>query len=456
MEIIEATTTSNKTGFFGHPIGLSTLFLTELWERFSYYGMRALLVLYMTAPVTQGGLGFDIPLAATIYGTYTMSVYLLALPGGFIADRLIGARLAVLLGGITIATGHFSMIFAPLPYFYTGLTLIAVGTGLLKPNISAMVGGLYHANDPRRDGGFSLFFMGINIGAALAPLVCGYLAQGQGFKQLLMSFGLNPLNSWHWGFGAAGIGMTIGLIQYVAQQNRLGDAGLHHRQLPPTDDSTSAFTRQDWKRMGAIFILFLFTIIFGTASEQAGSSLNLFADRLTRTQIGSYSFPSSWLQSAIPVYVLLMTPLFSLLWIRLGEKQPSIPAKFSLSLLFLGLAFMVMVPACLFAASGKVSPLWLLGVFFLQEIGSVMLNTVGLSTVTKLAPARLVGVMMGVWFLASSIASLTAGYFAGLFDENNPTLLAQLFGSVALVVILSAGLLGLLTPFVRRLMGNIR
>jgi len=418
--------------------------------------MRTLLMLYMTASSSSGGLGFSIPHAASIYGTYTMSVYLLALPGGLIADRLVGARYAVLLGGIIIALGHFSLIFASLPFFYTGLTLIAIGTGLLKPNISAMVGALYRANDPRRDSGFSLFFLGINIGVILAGLICSFLAQAGSFKVWLASVGQDPNSSWHWGFGAAGVGMTFGLIQYLTQQNRLQGIGLKvsHRQ----EDGLPAepLSRRDGKRIAAIFVLFFFTIIFGTASEQAGSSLNLFADRLTRTQIGGWNFPSGWFQSLPGFYVLLLAPLLSMLWVRMGDRQPSSPTKFSYSLLFLGLSFLLMVPACLVAVSGKVSPLWLLGVFFLLEIGSVLLNTVGLSTVTKLAPARLVGVMMGVWFLASALANLSASYFAGKFDERQPEMMAYMFGSIALVVLVSAGVLALITPWMRKLMDGVK
>ncbi|HEX8118123.1 MAG TPA: peptide MFS transporter, partial [Pyrinomonadaceae bacterium] len=211
----------DASGLGGHPAGLTTLFFTELWERFSYYGMRAILVLYMVTPAGGGGLGFDTKSAASIYGTYTMSVYLTALPGGLIADKWLGARLSVLIGGIVIACGHFTMVFQSTTFLYAGMTLIAVGTGLLKPNISAMVGGLYRENDPRRDSGFSLFYMGINVGAVLAPLVCGYLAQGEGFRRFLAAQGFDPAAGWHWGFGAAGIGMTLGLVVFLAQRGRL-------------------------------------------------------------------------------------------------------------------------------------------------------------------------------------------------------------------------------------------
>lgn len=444
-----------SSGIGGHPRGLTTLFFTELWERFSYYGMRAILILYMVAPLSQGGLGLETQRAASIYGTYTMAVYLLALPGGWIADRFIGSWLSVLLGGIIIATGHFTMVFTWELSFYLGLGLVAMGTGLLKPNISTMVGSLYSKNDPRRDGGFSIFFMGINIGAALAPIICGYLAQGESFKRLLASYGINPASSWHWGFAAAGVGMVIGLIQFLSNQKQLKNislrAGTYSSSL-----SKKPLTTEERKRVRAIFIFFVFTVIFGIASEQAGSSLNLFAYKLTRTEILGWTFPSSWFQSVIPIYVIILAPLFSVLWSRMGRRQPSTPIKFSFSLFFLGLAFLLMIPASLLATAGKVSPLWLLSVFFLQEIGSVLLNTVGLSTVTKLAPVKLAGVMMGVWFLASAVANKLAGYVAGLFDENNTELLAFLFGSLAVMVLVASGILRLLTPTIRKLMVNVK
>src|SRR5262245_16474079 len=219
-------------GFFGHPRGLSTLFFTEMWERFSYYGMRALLILFMTAPAAAGGLGFDTAVAGAIYGLYTSSVYMACLPGGWIADRLIGPRLAVLYGGILIAAGHFSMAVPSLATFYLGLTLIVLGTGLLKGNVAVVVGYLYSKEDQRRDAGFSFFYMGINLGAFFAPIVTGYLAQSPQFKTVLAGMGINPADAWHWGFGAAGVGMVLGLVQYVLGARRLGDAGLQPSQPP--------------------------------------------------------------------------------------------------------------------------------------------------------------------------------------------------------------------------------
>jgi len=231
--------TSSDKSFFGHPRGLSTLFFSEMWERFSYYGMRGFLILYMTAPVEMGGLGLGTATGAAIYGTYTSMVYLLSLPGGWIADRLIGQRKAVLYGGILIASGHFSLAFPANATFYLGLILIVFGTGLLKPNISVIVGQLYSQKDIRRDSGFSIFYMGINLGAFIGPLITGLLAQDEGFRGWLGSMGMNPNSSWHWAFGAAGVGMTLGLIQYVLGSRHLGEAGLK----PSPASSPEAFDR---------------------------------------------------------------------------------------------------------------------------------------------------------------------------------------------------------------------
>ncbi len=462
------TTQSDASGFSGHPKGLATLFFTELWERFSYYGMRAILVLYMVAPLEKGGLAFDTKTAASIYGTYTMSVYLTTLPGGLIADRILGARLAVLLGGIIIACGHFSMIFSSPAFFYTGLVLISLGTGLLKPNISTMVGSLYGENDPRRDSGFSIFYMGINMGAVLAPLVCGFLAQSQNFKDFIASMGFDPAMSWHWGFGAAGVGMTLGLIVYLLQRQRLqhiGQGAKRSRSQEAKESNSQEaasqaashppLTSAEWKRIGAIFIFFLFTILFWAAYEQKGASLNLFADRLVRTEIFGWTFPSSWLQSLTAFFVILLAPFFSWLWIRMGDRQPSSPAKFTFGLVFIGLGYVLMVPAAMLTVAGKISPLWLAGLYFMEVLGEMCLSPVGLSTVTKLAPAKLLGIMMGVWFLAAALGNKLAGYFGGFFDANNSGVLVKLYGGIAVGLLISAAVLALLTPSIRRLMGKV-
>ncbi len=443
-----------RGGLGGHPRGLSTLFFTELWERFSYYGMRALLILFMVADVARGGLGFDVKRAATIYGLYTSMVYFMAIPGGFVADRFLGPRRAVFLGGSLIALGHFSLALNTLPTFFGGLVLIVTGTGLLKPNISVMVGQLYGPGDARRDAGFSIFYMGINLGATISPLICGYLGQTIG---------------WPWGFGAAGIGMTLGLVQFWLGRARLPQGGSPVRSghsdgsLPRPDRDSPAgfrlpvaapFTAAEWKRIAAIGVLFVFATVFWAAFEQAGSSFNLFADQRTRTSLLGWSFPSSWLQSVGPLLVILLSPVFAWLWVRLGSREPSSPAKFTFGLLFVGLGPLLLAIAALLAGPGeaRVSPIWLVLVYLVQTIGELCLSPVGLSTVTKLAPPRIVGVMMGVWFLSISIGNYIAGWVAGFFGSLP---LPQLFGSLFLATAVSSLLLALLIRPLRTLMGGV-
>ncbi len=489
-------------GMFGnHPQGLSTLFFTEMWERFSYYGMRALLVLYMVALPKDGGLGFSNEYAANVYGTYTMLVYMTSIPGGFIADNLLGARLSVLIGGIIIACGHFTMAVPSLPAFYFALFLIVIGTGFLKPNISTMLGSLYGPGDHRRDGGFSIFYMGINIGAAISPLVCGFLAQSKQFKDFLISMHLDPNSSWHWGFAAAGVGMVFGLVQYVVQGKKLKGVGQKptrnlrntgiqadggdsangptaaaessqsRRQTSPTSAAESqgrssveernsrqdAFlTLDEIKRLGAIAILFFFTMIFWSVYEQGGSSFNLFADRLTDCSVFGWEFPSSWFQSLGAVFIIVLAPLFSILWQRLGDREPSAPAKFAYGLFFLGLGTLIMVPASILAQHGKVGPIWLVFVYFFQCTGEMCLSPVGLSTVTKLAPLRFLSSTMGIWFLAASFGNRLAGYLGGMFDQNSSSSMVILFGGMSAAVLGCALLLTVLTPTVRKLMAGVR
>ena len=484
-------------GLGGHPRGLTTLFFTEMWERFSYYGMRALLILFMTKTAAEGGLAFETKKAAGIYGTYTMSVYLLSILGGFIADNFIGARRAVLVGGTIIATGHFTMAVGTIETFYAGLVLIALGTGLLKPNISTMVGSLYRPSDERRDAGFSIFYMGINLGAFLSPLVTGYLAQSEGWKARLATWGIDPVHSWHWGFGAAGVGMTLGLIVYVLQRERLAHVG--HAPAPEADGSRPwgklalvalaslaliaamkasdtypvlvyvlfaiqiaailffAFRPdQDSKRMAAILVFFFAAEIFWAIFEQTGSSISLFADKLTNNVAFGQSFPSSWWQSVNSIWVILLAPVFAWLWIALGSRQPSSPMKFTLGLLFVSLSFVLMVPAAKLTADGKVGPLWLVALFFLQTVGEMLLSPVGLSTMTKLAPQRLVGLVMGIWFLAAALGNKLAGVLAGEFKSENATELSNFFLHQALIVGGATLVLLALVPWVKKLMGGVR
>ena len=459
--------------WFGHPRGLSTLFFTEMWERFSYYGMRALLVLFMTNAVTTGGMGLDDVTATAIYGLYTAAVYVVALPGGWIADRLLGLRRAVFWGGTVIAAGHFTLAIPNIIAFYAGLTLIVIGTGLLKPNISAIVGDLYPEGGARRDAGFSIYYMGINVGGLLGPLVCGYLGEAV---------------DWHLGFGAAGVGMVLGLIQYSLGGRHLGTAGeLRPEVQAPAKRAAAkrallttleagvglaliAGTLQavgairlslvgfvDWtglfivslagfyllyvvifgglttvekKRVGVIAVCFLAAACFWSGFEQAGSSMNLFADRLTDRMVGGWEMPASWLQSVNGVFIILLAPLFSALWIWLGSRNPSIPAKMAYGLMFLGVGFAVLAWGSVNATlENPVSPAWLVVTYFIHTVGELCLSPIGLSSITRLSPARYVGQMMGIWFMGAALGNLVAGRVAGLI-ESLP--MPQLFGTVTM------------------------
>ncbi|MGE5098852.1 MAG: peptide MFS transporter [Deltaproteobacteria bacterium] len=434
-------------GFFGHPRGLSTLFFTEMWERFSYYGMRAFLILYMVH-----ALGFDDKRAGSVYGTYTASAWAAAIFGGIIADRWLGQYKSVLIGGIIIALGHFTLAFHPLPFFYAGLAFIVIGTGLLKPNVSGIVGSLYDTKDARRDAGFSIFYMGINLGAALGPFIAGYLAQRV---------------DWHLGFACAGVGMTLGLIQYVLGRrhlqpaiDRLAAQRKVARAAPvassaPTERTIGGFTKVEWKRLAAMAVFFVFAAIFWGAYEQAGSTLNLFGDRYTRTSILGVSFPSSWFLTVQAIFVIVLAPAFAWLWVRLGSREPSTPAKFAFGLLMIGVSFLfLLLPANSIQDSPgvRVSPLWLIGCYFIQELGELSLSPVGLSVFTKLAPVKIVGMMLGVWFLADSVGNKVAGFAAG-FISSAP--LPQLFGVVAAVCLGASFVAFLLIKPVRGLMGGV-
>jgi POT family proton-dependent oligopeptide transporter len=446
-------TLDRDTSFFGHPRGLSTLFFTEMWERFSYYGMRAFLILYMVH-----ALGFDDRRAGSVYGTYTASVWAAAIVGGVIADRWLGLYKSVLAGGIVIALGHFTLAFHALPAFYTGLGLIVVGTGLLKPNVSGIVGSLYEADDSRRDAGFSIFYMGINLGAALGPFVAGYLAQRV---------------DWHLGFACAGVGMVLGLIQYVAGRKRLLPAVERLEQqrrearaatsrgtnpaaaVKPSEPTFWGFTKTEWKRLAAMAVFFVFAAVFWGAYEQAGSTLNLFGDRFTRTSILGFSFPSSWFLTIQAIFVIVLSPAFAWLWVRLGHREPSTPTKFAFGLFFIGLSFVfLLIPAFHIQDSPgiRVSPFWLIGCYFIQELGELCLSPVGLSVFTKLSPVKIVGSMLGVWFLADSVGNKAAGFAAG-FISSAP--LPQLFGVVAAVCLGASLLAFLLIKPVRGLMGGV-
>lgn len=484
-----------RLGLEAHPPGLAGLYFTELWERFSYYGMRALLTLFMVAPAAAGGLGFETATAGSIYGTYTMAVYLLAVPGGFIADRMFGAKRSVLIGGTAIAAGHYALAIPSLATFYLGLALIALGTGLFKPNISALVGALYGRDDVRRDAGFSLFYMGINVGAFFAPLVTGFLAQSELFKGWLTAAGFDPDKSWHWGFAAAGVGMTISMLFFARNAADLKNPDPPSAaEGPPTAVLTgdglivvigtlallalallsdvegltwlrwlflilplvgvfygSAQQSPDARRLAAVGIYFIAAMIFWAVFEQAGTTLSLFADTLTQNQFLGLSFPSAWYQSANPVFVILLTPFVAALWLKLGHRQPSSPIKFALGLVFLAAAFFLMVPAAGYAADGRVSPLWLIGLYLLFTIGELMLSPVGLSTMTRIAPKRMTGFVLGLWFLAAAFGNKLAGDIGGAFTATDPDALVLSFLAQAALVAVAATLMFAVAPIVNRL-----
>jgi proton-dependent oligopeptide transporter, POT family len=503
--------TEQDTRFFGHPRGLSTLFFTEMWERFSYYGMRALLILFMTAPAAAGGLGFDTARAGPIYALYVSSVYFLSVPGGWVADRILGLRRAVFVGGVIIMSGHICLAIPSISTFYLGLTLIAVGTGLLKSNVSVLVGKLYSPDDIRRDAGYSIYYMGINSGAFIAPIITGFLAQGEAFKRFLSSVGIAPETSWHWGFGAAALGMFLGLVQYVVGGKHLSPDGLH--PVRPSDPIAAAkvgrqirrvglaaaataalvvllllggvlsfdaeaisrsfkwvliavtvaffswlflsrgWTREERKSLLVIAVLFGAATVFWMAYEPAGSTLNLFAARSTDNSILGHSFPPSWYQSLPPLFIILFAPVFAGLWIRLGRRNPSSPAKFALALLLLALGFAVMIGAAAAAAAGgRVSPLWLVLSYLLQTLGELCLSPVGLSAMSVLAPVRIAGLVMGVWFLALSVGNYLAG-MASSFYETLP--LPTLFSIVTATALATAVILVLLIRPIRRMVARV-
>lgn len=472
------------------PKGLYVLFSAEAWERFSYYGMRALLVLYLV-----NHLQYDREDALEIYGLYTGLVYLTPLIGGYLADRYLGARKAVLIGGTVMALGHLAMAFEPL--LFEALGLLIVGNGFFKPNISTIVGGLYHENDPRRDGGFTIFYMGINLGAFFSPIVCGTLGENIG---------------WHWGFGAAGIGMIAGLLVFIWGQRLLGSTGFPpgrevgaDTRLTPQDwrdvvlhvlgctalvwavvhagayvgkwpmligggivgfvglaaalgwdaahSKAEPLSRDDYLRMAVIAILAFFNIFFWMGFEQAGGTMTLFADKQTDRHLFGWEIPASLFQSINPFVIVTLAPVFSVLWKRIDQSRYAIstPAKMAIGMILLGCGFVVMFVAQGIAAeTGTVGPLWLVTVYFLHTVGELCLSPIGLSMVTKLSPARFTSIMMGVWFLSSAVANYSAGTLEAFLTRFHIPLYGFLiFSSIGAGVILL-----LITPFLKRWMGG--
>ena len=496
-------------GFFGHPIGLSTLFATEMWERFSFYGIRPLLILFMTTAVMNGGFGFERPQASAIVGIYASSVYLSSLPGGWIADRLFGLRRSIQYGAVLIMLGHLSIgltsFLETQTPFFIGLILIVLGTGLLKPNISAIVGDLYPEGGARRDAGFSIFYMGINTGATAGQLFTGFFGEKIGFG---------------WGFGIAAVGMLAGLIWYtVRAKATLGDIGLEPTRLP---DPTAQKKRESqtklvlfagltvlvvavllasfgvvhidaqvlgtyWayflgavgvvyfayifilgglkgdekKRVLVIAVLFIAAAIFWAAFEQAPTSLNLFARDFTDRQWGSFEVPALWYQSINSFFIIIFAPIFAWLWLWLGRRNINIssPFKFALGLALAGIGFLIMIfPSnMLVAAEGaiKVSGMWLAASYLFQTFGELSLSPVGLSSMTKLSPRRYVGQMMGIWFLATSLGNMIAGLVGGSVDPEKLEQTPMLFTWTTIALFVSAAILALLAIPIARMMRNV-
>jgi POT family proton-dependent oligopeptide transporter len=470
-----------------HPKGLSTLFLTEMWERFSYYGMRALLVLYLV-----NALHYERKDALALYGTYTALVYLTPILGGYLADRFLGRRKAILIGGLTMAFGHFAMAFEPL--LHLALGLIIIGNGFFKPNIATLLGTFYRDNDPRRDGGFTIFYMGVNLGAFLAPLVAGTLGEKVG---------------WHYGFASAGVGMLLGLVQFTLGQHRFEGQGLPPGKskldradwlhivaiavlmVPfvylvigawqmtasvgatgrlgigvvlcaslwffgrPKDKTAQAepLTRAEWMRIAAIAIMGAFVVFFWMGFEQAGGTMNLFADQQTDRLLFGWEIPASYFQAINPLVIVALGPLLSMMWTRIDATRFAVPApaKMGLGMIILGLGFIVLAIADGRAQTiGKVGPEWLFVVYVIHTIGELFLSPIGLSMVTKLAPLRLAAMLMGVWSLANFVANYLAGSLEEMLKTSQIPLYWFLVGSsVGAGVVLLA-----ITPLVKKLMGG--
>jgi proton-dependent oligopeptide transporter, POT family len=497
--------------FFGHPRGLSTLFFTEMWERFSYYGLRPLLVLFMSATVMQGGYGFDRTTASAIVGIYAAFVYLMSLPGGWVADRLLGLRRAIFIGAALISSGHICIGLSGLVGsgsskipFFLGLVLIVLGTGLLKPNISAIVGDLYPEGGARRDAGFSIFYMGINVGSLIGQMVTGYLGEQV---------------DWHVGMGAAGVAMLLGLTIYGLRQkktlgpigmepSRLADPVAQARQVKTVKTAVYSFlaavvlvfilaatgavemnpsviakymtyvlvgvavaffafvyafgslSGDEKKRVAVIMVLFAFAAIFWSAFEQAPTSLNLFARDFTNRTVGGFLIPATWFQSVNPLMIIIFAPIFAGLWVGLAKRglDFSSPTKFSLGLFFAGLGFLIMIFAAkqVVASGGTVlvSPWWLAGSYFFQSIGELCPSPVGLSSMTKLAPRRFVSQMMGIWFLASALGNLIGGRVGGHVDPEKLDQMPQLFTATTMSLMIAAVVIALLIIPIRRMMSG--
>lgn len=428
----------------GQPKALYMLFMVEMWERFNYYGMRALLSLFMISTV----IGFSKATSSKIYGMFTALVYLTPVLGGYLADRYIGKRHSITIGAILMALGQFTLasyeLINPILALGTGLTLIIIGNGFFKPNISTIVGELYEPNDARRDGGFTIFYMGINVGAFFAPFICGFLGEPTDPMNALEAY------KWKYGFMAAGVGMVIGLVWYLVSQNKyLGHIGLHPVTKNDQDEdpeekakaeaAKKPLTQDEWDKIKAIFTFVFFAIFFFAFFEQAGTSLNFFAKEATNLTpvlplIGQITLKASYFQAVNPIFVVLLAPLFAKLWLKMGTKDPSIPSKFGWGLFLQGIGFTaIAVGAALYQANGPVSAIWLILVYLFCTMGELCLSPVGLSMVTKLAPLKFMSLFMGVWLTASFFGNLLAGWLASYYESWSLTTLFSVPAGLSLL-----------------------
>ena len=409
-DILDAERLTEKT-LFGHPIGLYVLFFTEMWERFSYYGMRAILVLYIASSMDDGGLGWTKANALALYGWYTMLVYVMAIPGGIIADKLIGQRKSVLIGGLILIAGHGILAVEQPWAFYTGLGLIILGVGMLKPNISTMVGGLYPKGDIRRDKGFTIFYIGINVGAFFASLIVGYVGEKIG---------------WHYGFGLAGIGMAIGMMIYYWGQKYLTHVG-NFSGVSENPEEKAAMNRPltsiEKDRVKVLLLSFLIIIVFWGAFEQAGGLLNIYADEKVNRHIFGWEMPASWFQSFNAFFIILFGTTVAGFWAnrKLKGKETSTLLKMGIGTIIMGLGFLLMVFASREASSiayGTAAFWWLVGAYLLHTIGELCASPTALSFITKLAPMKYASIMMGVYFAATGLGNKLAGSIGEASQEE--------------------------------------
>ncbi|MGR5312518.1 peptide MFS transporter [Photobacterium damselae] len=428
--------------FIGHPKGLFLLFSTELWERFSYYAMRAILVLYLTDKTINGGLGWSTQDALQLYGTYTGLVYFTPLIGGWIADNILGQRRSIIIGGILMAIGQFTLALPhsmvdphAVTFFYIGLGFLVVGNGLFKPNISTMVGDLYKEGDHRRDGAFTIFYMGINIGSLLAGVIAGTASTVYGWKA---------------GFLCAGIGMTMSLIiQLLFAERLLGNIGkvpaAHRAAAMNKSGKQEPLTKVERDRLKVILVMCTFVIVFWAGFEQAGGLMNIYSQEYTNRMIGSFEVPAAWFQSLNPFFIIICAPILASIWVKMGKNEPASPVKFALAMFSLALGFACMIGAALEQGGDltvKTSMMWLVGAYFFHTIGELCLSPIGLSLVTKLAPLRLASLMMGAWFGANAIANYVAGIIGSRLGETGPL---AIFSGIAITAIVAGVLLLLLS-----------